>query len=197
MSTRSKVAVSILIAFVLLTSGAIQTVMDAVVTATEWLQPEPPEKPISERYSELTTKIEAGDSYESLIVGALALKADAAGTPFADSTAHLVDQLQARSRRQDSLSKTNAPSSSSSKAAARAESRGTIPIDPDATIRASNALLEATVTAVRMQGYRCDSVTGIFTAQFSSKMEISLYCNQDAYKYRITDVGGTLLVEVK
>jgi len=70
------------------------------------------------------------------------------------------------------------------------------PIEPDASftedIKNNVELLDALAGAVKLSGYRCDSISG--ANSFVMSRGYTLACNNFAYKYKIEDKGGRMVI---
>jgi len=73
-----------------------------------------------------------------------------------------------------------------------------IPIESDASfttdIKDKVELIEALAGAVKLSGYRCDSISG--ANSFVWSRGYTLTCNNFSYKYKIEDKGGKMLITV-
>lgn len=71
------------------------------------------------------------------------------------------------------------------------------PIEPRATISRDvrPSTVQALAEAVRIVGYRCDSVSA--AVPFIASRGFTLSCNRSAYTYEFSDIGGRIHIRVK
>ena len=86
---------------------------------------------------------------------------------------------------------------------ANALGQTSVPIEPGANIRDSDnwtrakmlEIAEPLVTLIRLNGWRCDSISALRPFSFSHGYTVK--CNRFAYHYEVFDRGGRWIVEVK
>lgn len=175
-------------------SRADTTKRDSVLLAQEWIRRTRADLGKTAN-GELFRRI-ANDIYLDSITTTLEIRG-AVDNLLVDRLTDPLTQKQKRRFASLGIDRT-APVSASVEPGAAQQSQGSPDIElvePNASIHASMDLVKAAVANVLVNGYACETVSGIFTPQFSAERRVTLYCNHDTYKYLLRDVGGKWIVE--